>query len=406
MQEVGVVGTGISGLTLALRLQQLGVPVRLYADQTADQIRNSSLPNTVARFPPTLERERALDVDYWKVPGCLVRSFDVHVGIDPPLSFCGKIDTQQSVDFRVLLPRFLDTFLDRGGAVEPLRAPASEDVARIATRHSLVVTAVGRGSMRDLFPRDPMRSPYDRPQRTLLAGLYTGIDLPPLGVMTYTLVPAVGELIELPMLSCEGMVTALLIEGVPGGPIATALLSVSSEDLPAVATTIRTILERFAPWVAARIRSEFSLRAPRDLLAGALTPIVRKAWASLPDGRVAMAIGDAWITNDPLFGQGANIASHCAWTLAAAIAKGGPFDEAFAARVEDEMWSYAGICTAITNAFLGPPPEHVVALLAAASRHQAIADRVSSMLHYPLDGWALISDPRATMDLVATAAPA
>jgi 2-polyprenyl-6-methoxyphenol hydroxylase-like FAD-dependent oxidoreductase len=173
-----------------------------------------------------------------------------------------------------------------------------------------------------------------------------------------------------------------------------------------MAATVRSLLERFAPAIAARVRPEFSVRGPRDLLAGALTPIVRKAWASLPDGHVAMAIGDAWITNDPLTGQGANIASHCAWTLAAAIERGGPFDEAFAARVEDEMWSYAGVCTKFTNAFLQPPPEHVVALLAAAARDQAIADRFARMLHYPVDGWALISDPKATMDLIAKALPA
>ena len=168
---------------------------------------------------------------------------------------------------------------------------------------------------------------------------------------------------------------------------------------------MRTVLERFAPLIAARLRPEFSVRRPRDLLAGALTPVVRKSWTSLPDGHVAIAIGDAWITNDPLMGQGANIASHCAWALAAAIAKGGPFDEGFAARVEAEMWSYAGTCTTFTNAFTQPPPEHVLALLAAAARDQAIADRVSSMLHYPVEGWALISDPKMTMDLVATAPP-
>src|SRR5437016_2399254 len=107
MEVVGVVGTGISGLTLALRLQQLGISVRVYADQTAEDIRKSSLPNTVARFPPTLARERILDLDYWNLPECLVRRFDVYVGVDPPLSFRGTLsDLQQTVDFRILLPRF------------------------------------------------------------------------------------------------------------------------------------------------------------------------------------------------------------------------------------------------------------------------------------------------------------
>lgn len=406
MQEVGIVGTGISGLTLALRLQQLGVPLRVYADQTTEEIRSSFLPNTVVRFPPTLKRERELDVDYWKAPECLLPCFDVHVSVEPPLSFLGKIESQQPVDFRVLLPRFLETFAERGGIVEPLRAPTREDIVRLAARHSLVITAVGRGSVRDLFPRDASRSPYEGPQRRLLAAYYAGIDLPPSGTMTYTIAPGAGELIHIPMLSSGGMVSAILIEGVPGGLIATALESIPSGDLRSVAATVRTILERFAPAIAARLHPEFCVRGPRDLLAGAVTPIVRKGWASLPGGRVAMAIGDAWITNDPLMGQGANIASHCAWTLSGAIAGGGPFDEAFAARAEDAMWSYAGVCTKFTNAFLQPPPEHVLALLAAAARDQVIADRVARMLHYPVEGWALISDPKATMELVTKASPA
>ncbi len=398
--KIGVVGTGISGLTLALRLQQLGIPVRLYADQTAEELRRTNLPNTVVRFPPTLARERRLNVDYWTLPECTMECFALRIGGDHPLSIDGTFTgVQQAVDFRVLLPRFMETFQERGGEIEVLRAPTKDDVARVGGRYDLVVVAIGRGGMRDLFPRDPSRSPYDGPQRRLLAGLYAGMDLPN-SSMTYTISPAAGEVLHIPMMSSQGALSALLIEGIPGGPIAAALESMSTDDLRSLASAVRLIVERHAPTIGACLRPDFSPLGPRDLLAGALTPIVRKAWASLPDGRLAIAIGDAWITNDPLTGQGANIASHCAWTLAAAIAAGGPFDEAFATGVEDEMWAYAGPATNFTNAFLQPPRDHLLALLVAASNDRRVADRVVGFFHYPVEAWALVSDPKATMAFV------
>ncbi|GAA3624168.1 hypothetical protein GCM10022419_132260 [Nonomuraea rosea] len=40
MAGIGVVGAGISGLTLALRLQQLGVDVTLYSEGDAGSLRS------------------------------------------------------------------------------------------------------------------------------------------------------------------------------------------------------------------------------------------------------------------------------------------------------------------------------------------------------------------------------
>jgi hypothetical protein len=34
---------------------------------------------------------------------------------------------------------------------------------------------------------------------------------------------------------------------------------------------------------------------------------VRAGWAALPGGKYAMAMGDAWVVNDPVTGQGANL---------------------------------------------------------------------------------------------------
>jgi 2-polyprenyl-6-methoxyphenol hydroxylase-like FAD-dependent oxidoreductase len=94
----------------------------------------------------------------------------------------------------------------------------------------------------------------------------------------------------------------------------------------------------------------------------------------LDDGRHALALGDAWVVNDPITGQGANIGSHCAWEMAAALAAADVVDENFAARLEEQLWAFAGPVSAWTNAFLEPPPPHVLELLGLASTRQPVAD--------------------------------
>src|SRR5262245_857703 len=73
MTTVGIIGSGYSGLTLALRLQQLGVSTTLYAEATPDAMRRARLANTVGRFPRTLERERLLGVDHWPATDAMAR---------------------------------------------------------------------------------------------------------------------------------------------------------------------------------------------------------------------------------------------------------------------------------------------------------------------------------------------
>lgn len=106
-------------------------------------------------------------------------------------------------------------------------------------------------------------------------------------------------------------------------------------------------------------RSSFGLTRPLDLLQGALTPVVRQSWAALGDGRHALAIGDAWILNDPVAAQGANLGSRCAFALGEAVAGGGPYDEPFRRRVAGLLWAAAEVPTTLSNAVLAaaPPPQ-------------------------------------------------
>jgi 2-polyprenyl-6-methoxyphenol hydroxylase-like FAD-dependent oxidoreductase len=382
MAGVGIVGAGISGLTLALRLQQLGVEATVYAETTPDAMRAARLPNTVARFPHTLARERSLGVDHWAQAECSIRSVQFRAGPPAGIAFEGRFDEgPRGIDFRLLLPRLLEDFAARGGRVVIEPSPDVAGLERLAAGHDLMVVAVGRRSMADLFPVDRSRSPYTQPQRLLFVGLFEGFAIPDPPALSYNLSPGAGEVFQMPMWTADGLATNVFVEAVPGGPLA-PLAELSFED-PGFVPLLTKLLREHAPAMANRIDPRrFALRGPKDALQGAVTPAVRQAWA-MPGGRLAIAIGDAWITNDPLTAQGANLASHSAWVAAEHIVKGGPFDRAFGERLEREMWEYASSVTAFTNAFLQPPPPHVFELMAAAATHQAVADRFAPLFGDP-----------------------
>src|SRR5262245_33290411 len=116
--NIGIVGSGIAGLHLGLFLQKHGVDATLYSDRSPDQIRSSRLPNLVARFDHTRERERALDVDHWDFPDFAVFGVQMHIGIQPPIVWSGSFKRPAScVDMRIYQSTLLEDFATRGGKV-------------------------------------------------------------------------------------------------------------------------------------------------------------------------------------------------------------------------------------------------------------------------------------------------
>ena len=94
--------------------------------------------------------------------------------------------------------------------------------------------------------------------------------------------------------------------------------------------TVLALLRDYAPSVYARIDTKrFAVARPLDIGYVAITPIVRRGYARLPNGRTVLALGDAHITMDPVTGQGANKASHTAFVAGAAICESTAFDEDF-----------------------------------------------------------------------------
>ena len=397
MKNIGIVGAGIAGLHLGLYLRLHGVPTTVYTDKTPQQMEASRLLNAVARFDHTRQREREMGVDHWNYPDFDTCCAHLNILGDPPLRFCGRLVRPASfVDMRIYLATLLRDFQERGGWVV-IGSMQAGDVADLAEEHDLVVVSSGQGHLADMFPLIPERSPYTHPQRLLCAGLYRGIDYPdPLGV-SFNIAPGNGEVFQAPFHSFEGRVSSILFEAIPGGALE-GITRMRYEDDPAgFEATVLDLLRDYAPDIYGRIdRDCFGLTRPLDLLQGAITPYVRRGYTRLSNGRHAVAIGDVHILNDPIVGQGANLASHSAWVLGEAIVHSRDFDESFCRKVEERIWEYAGPVTQWSNAFLQPPSPHALDLMTAAAQDQAVADAFVEGFNRPRRMWQALSTPDGT----------
>jgi Styrene monooxygenase A putative substrate binding domain len=404
MSDIGIIGSGISGLMLALSLQRAGVGTVVYAERAGADWARCRLPNTVARYGPTMVRERRLGIDHWD---------GVEVGIEclefsvtgTPIGFSAPMPHGGSgVDFRLYLPRLLHDYTARGGAVV-VGAMDAEAIRAVAPRHDLIVVATGRDGAEDLFPRDPLRSVHDRPQRLLCAGVWEGID-PSSRAITASSSPEAGEIFSFPYYSRDRCLRAVLVEAIPGGPLEaiTELAYVSSPERFAAAMS--AIVREHAPTVHARISpASFRLTGPLDVFQGAITPTVRRGSCELGGGRFAVALGDAWVVNDPIAGQGANLGSACAERLAELIVEQRRYDDAFCAVVDRELWAIAEPVCWWSNSMLTPAPAHVAAVLEAASKDQAVADAFIANFAAPAAMHAALCTEQAARTFLASVSP-
>jgi 2-polyprenyl-6-methoxyphenol hydroxylase-like FAD-dependent oxidoreductase len=402
--SIGIVGTGISGLHLALRLYQLGIDATLYAAARPDEIRGGPPPNFVTRFASTRAREATLGITNWASS-----EFDnpwMHVSVEVPngLSFQGQLASPaSSVDFRIYLATLLEEHEARGGNVVYRKTTDQADLATIAADHDLVVVAAGRGALTDTFPRDPARSPYTSAPRSLVGGLFRGIEaLDPPGMAMY-MVPGVGEIHVPAYHSFDGPVNVVLIEAVPDGPFGVVTETDHRDDPDRFVKQVLDLITTHAPTLRARIdEREFALTRPIDMLRGALVPVVRQGWARVADDKYALAIGDAWIVNDPLTAQGANLGSYQAFELAdALLANAGAYDDRFCRTISERMWSVAEPVVAWTNMFIGEPPPQIFSLLTAAATDQRVADAFAGNLDRPAAMWHSISRQENTDEFIA-----
>jgi 2-polyprenyl-6-methoxyphenol hydroxylase-like FAD-dependent oxidoreductase len=402
MTSIGIVGTGISGLQLALTLQQAGMDTTVYAERTAAEMRAGRLPNSVVRFGSTVARERALGIDCWE--SCIEA---MHVSIlDTPIAFCGRVaEPACAVDFRMYLPLLLETYVERGGRVE-YGAMGPHGVVARSGDHDLTVVAAGRESIGAFFPRDERRSPHTAPQRILCSALYRGVAPTEPNGGAMCLAPGVGEVFTFPFISRhDGPVSAILFEAIPGGPLEPIARASYADDPRAFDALALDLLHRYAPALHARIDpAAFGVTDARDILQGALTPVVRRPFCEVAPGRFVVALGDAYVTNDPIAGQGANLGSACADAVADAICRDDTYDEFFCRGLARRLWVAAEPVVQFSNALLAPPPPHVEAILGAAWQDASVADAFIDNFAHPDAMWRAIATPARAATFLANVA--
>ncbi|MFE7808061.1 styrene monooxygenase/indole monooxygenase family protein [Streptomyces sp. NPDC057430] len=419
MRKILIVGAGQSGLQLALGLQSQGYEVTLMSNRTADEIRAGRVMSTQCMFDTALQHERDLGINFWESQAPRIEGLGVSVagpesGGTPggsrgrAVDWVGKLDGYaQSVDQRVKMAGWMETFAQRGGQLV-IHGAAVSDLDFFSRTYDLVLVSAGKGELVSMFGRDAARSPYGEPQRALAVAYVHGLgprpEHPDFDAVRCNLVPGVGELFVMPTLTTSGRADILFWEGVPGGPL--DVFRGVKDPAEHLSLTLE-LMERFTPWEYARA-TKVELTDANGTLAGRYAPTVRNPIGHLPGGGLVLGVADVVVANDPITGQGSNSASKCAATYLASIVEHGdrPFDEEWMQATFDRYWDTAQHVTKWTNAMLGVPPEHVLNLLGAAGGLQPVADRFANGFNDPADFENFFYDPERAEAYLASVAGA
>ncbi|MDI2128224.1 styrene monooxygenase/indole monooxygenase family protein [Yinghuangia seranimata] len=407
MRKILIVGAGQAGLQLALGLQARGYEVTVMSDRTPDEIRAGDVMSTQCMFGTALGHERALGLDLWDATAPRVEGVGVSVaGPDGTraVDWLGRLDAYgQSVDQRIKMAEWLDLFVARGGGlvVHPV---AVSDIEWYGGNFDLVLLAAGKGPLAGMFDRDSLRSPYERPMRSLAVAYVHGLAPRPdrdTGAVQCNLIPGVGELFVIPALTLSGPCDILFFEGVPGGPL-DVFQGIRSPQGRLNLTL--SLMRQYVPWEYERTTTGVELTDSGATLCGRYAPTVRRPVAQLECGAPVLGVADVVVANDPITGQGSNNAARCAAIYLSAIEERGerPFDRAWMEATFEAYWSSVAPATKWTNAMLSPPPPHVLDLIAAAQSRQPIADRFANGFDEPADFEHWFFDPTKAATYVTT----
>ncbi len=392
MRKVTIVGAGQSGLMVGVGLVRRGYQVSIISNQTPEEIRNGRVTSSQAMNSTAIHNEREFGLRLWDdiyhpyegqqfnvlnpENSQRITSFSRCTG---PQAGFGDIIIE-SVDQRVKMPAWIYRFEELGGKMIYEDADIAS-LERYAAESDLVLVASGKGEIGKLCTRDDEKSVYDKPQRAL--GLAYVKNMGPIKTrdhghfnrgFAWNAHPGVGEYFSLNALTTTGECDAMVFEGIPGGPM--DILDIR-DGTEAYMKNCQKILADFFPDEAERCQ-HIELTDDLGILSGRFPPTIRKPVLHLPNGGVAMGIGDCVALNDPITGQGSNNASKAAKVVFDAIIAHGHrnFDEQWIQETFDTFWHKAKFCVDWTNSVLEPASPTQIKLLMSAQENQQIANWV------------------------------
>lgn len=386
MKNIGIIGAGVAGLHLGLQLRQHGIPVTIYTNRTPEQVRDGRVMNSVAHMHVTQALEADLGVDHWPGDEYKYISHYHYNGWGEERTYRGDFTApSRTIDYRIYLPQLMEDFTTRGGVIE-YRDLSAGEIHDLTDVHDLVVVSTGKGEIGAMFPKRADKSPYDRPQRKLAVAFWQGVARRDPNGVEISVIPGVGELLAIPMWSFTGPVTALLFESVPGGFQEVLTDQRYEEDPQAYRQLTLDMLERFHPTVFERVDIDsFRIQGEKDILQGAVTPVLREDYARLPNGKFLLALGDVHLTVDPVQAQGANSAAYSARVVGDAILEDDVFDEHFMQKVASRRAERIEAANDWINTMIhNPPMPQIPALFTAMVTNPALVDEFTENFNYPI----------------------
>ncbi|BAP45057.1 oxygenase subunit [Pseudomonas sp. StFLB209] len=382
MRRIAIVGAGQAGLQLALGLLAKGYQVTLATNRTAEQIQAGKVMSSQCMFNTALQTERDLGINFWEEQCPAVEGIGLNV-LNPEVpgqslfSWSARLERYaQSVDQRLKMPVWMDTFVKRGGELL-IEDVGITELERLSASHDLVLLAAGKGEVVNLFAKDPQRTAFSTPQRALALTYVQGMTpVSPYSRVAFNLIPGVGEYFVFPALTVNGPCEIMVFEGIPGGPL-DCWQGINDPDQHLQKSL--ELVRRYLPWEAERC-ANLRLTDDNGFLAGRFTPMVRRPVLTLPSGRQVFGMADALVVNDPITGQGSNNAAKCSKVyLDAILAQGSqPFSGQWMEQTFEQYWSYARHVVEWTNSMLQPPAPHLLQLLGAASAVQPLASAITN----------------------------
>ncbi|SEM97900.1 styrene monooxygenase/indole monooxygenase family protein [Lihuaxuella thermophila] len=377
-KRICMIGSGTAGLQLAYALKD-DFAVTVVQPRSAEEIRQGRIMSTQVHFGEARNREIRYGMPQWPDSPPIV---SVHLTIGDQKLLTGMLkEAAVSVDQRLYWTACMEDLEAKGVTFRWGRIP-KEKAGDLVREFDLVIDCTGKQG--PLFPFQPVPelTRFDAPRRKCIVGYFVGVKpLEPLGVSA-TIIPEMGEMFEIPALTEYGPVTILFIEAIPDRELD---VFKGIKEGEAFAGKMKEVVQRFFPGIAERIDEQtFALCDENAFLQTAVTPVIRKPY-TMRDGRLVVACGDSAFLNDPITGQGCNLASYCAEQLADTIREHArsAWDEAMGEDYWQRVRGRVREVTEWTNAMTQPLPQHVVQFLLGTPGDQQKADQVAGWFAHP-----------------------
>lgn len=375
-KRICIIGSGTAGLNLAYALRE-NFEVTILHHRSAEDIKNGRIMST--QIQPKKTIRNYFDLEKWN-DQTLIQNLHMNIG-NENLFVANFKESALSVDQRFYFFHEMKA-LSKQDVSFDLNKVSNKEIKEIINDFDLVIDCSGKQGPIFPFPIEEDLSPFDKPQRKCIVGYFLGVERKkPIGV-NVTILPELGQIIEIPAITEYGPVTIFYISVIPKSRL-DVFKGIKNAD--EFTNKMKEVVQEFFPEIQSRMdEKEFRLCDEKGFLQIAFTPVIRKPYLTIKD-KLVIGCGDSVSLNDPITGQGCNVIAYCVEQLAQTLNehKESQWDERIGEVYWDKINQFVKEVSEWTNAMMQPLPEHVIQLLMAGSTNPEVADQIAEWFVNP-----------------------